>query len=259
MGGKKGRHVKYSLSSSCETEGYFEEDMDLDEVYPTIIPKNDNQKDYNRALYSLNKQMIFAIGPAGTGKTILACCAAIHGYNDKTYKKIVMTRPVVSVEEDIGYLPGTLEEKMDPWTHPIMDFFSEYYSQTDIQWMLKEKIIEICPLAYMRGRTFKDAFIIADEMQNSTPNQMKMLLTRIGEGSKMIITGDLKQHDRKYEDNGLKDIYERIKDKEYKRIQCTIFNHKDIERSAIVRDILEIYENNYLDSKASTRVNNCET
>jgi phosphate starvation-inducible PhoH-like protein len=237
MGGKKGRRSPSSYES-----GYYTEEIDVEEeVLPAIIPKNEHQKDYNRVLYSISKPMIFAVGPAGTGKTMLACCAAIHGYNDGTYKKIVMTRPVVSVEEDIGYLPGTLEEKMDPWTRPIMDIFTEYYTQNDIQYMIKEKIIEISPLAYMRGRTFKDAFIIADEMQNSTPNQMKMLLTRIGEGSKMIVTGDLKQHDRKYEENGLKDICERISGKNHKRIEYIQFEFKDIERSPIVRDILEIY------------------
>jgi len=240
MGGKRGRRMKFSLSSSYDTD-IFEEEMELEEVTMTVVPKSDNQRDYNRVLYSINKQMVFAVGPAGTGKTMLACCAAIQGYNDKTYKKIVMTRPVVSVEEDIGFLPGTLEEKMDPWTRPIMDIFSEYYTQADIQYMIKEKIIEICPLAYMRGRTFKDAFIIADEMQNSTPSQMKMLLTRLGDGSKMIVTGDLKQHDRKYEENGLKDICDRIRGKQHKRIELIQFDFKDIERSPIVRDVLEIY------------------
>ena len=215
--------------------------MELEEVHPVVIPKSDNQRNYNRVLYSINKPMIFAVGPAGTGKTMLACCAAIQGYNDRTYKRIVLTRPVVSVEEDIGFLPGTMEEKMDPWTRPIMDIFAEYYTQNDIQYMIKEKIIEICPLAYMRGRTFKNAFVIADEMQNSTPNQMKMLLTRIGEGSKMVITGDPKQHDRKYEDNGLKDIWSRLEGKQNKRIECITFDFADIERSPIVRDILEIY------------------
>mgnify|MGYP001036360794 FL=1 len=240
MGGRKGR--KFSLSSSYEeTEYYLEEETD---IQPTVTPKNENQKTYNRALYSLSKPMVFAVGPAGTGKTMLACYAAISGYNDKTYKKIVLTRPVVSVEEDIGYLPGTLEEKMDPWTRPIMDVFGEFYSQSDIHYMIKEKIIEICPLAYMRGRTFKNAFVIADEMQNSTPNQMKMLLTRIGEGCKMIITGDPKQHDRKYEDNGLKDIYTRLHGKNHKRIEYITFEFNDIERSPIVRDILEIYGDN---------------
>ena len=185
--------------------------------------------------------MVFAVGPAGTGKTMLACYAAIQGLNDDSFKRIILTRPAVSVEEDIGYLPGTLEEKMDPWTRPIMDIFAEFYSQTQIASMIKEKVIEICPLAYMRGRTFKNSFIIADEMQNSTPNQMKMLLTRIGDDSKMVITGDLMQHDRKYDENGLKDIYERIKDRAHKRIECITFEHKDIERSPIVKDILDIY------------------
>jgi phosphate starvation-inducible PhoH-like protein len=130
---------------------------------------------------------------------------------------------------------------MDPWTRPVMDVFGEFYNQSEIQYMIKEKIIEICPLAYMRGRTFKNAFVIADEMQNSTPNQMKMLLTRIGEGCKMVITGDPKQHDRKYEDNGLIDICSRLEGKHHKRIECITFDFADIERSPIVRDILEIY------------------
>lgn len=238
-GGKKGRRSKFSMSSSYESE--YDEEFEMDEIYPTIIPKNSNQNEYNKALYSMQNQMIFAVGPAGTGKTMLACYAAITGYNDGTYKKIIMTRPVVSVEEDIGYLPGTLEEKMDPWTRPIMDIFSEFYTQSDINYMIKEKIIEISPLAYMRGRTFKNAFIIADEMQNSTPNQMKMLLTRVGEGSKMIVTGDLMQHDRKYSDNGLKDITQKLENKHYKRIKIIKFTTEDVERSQIVKDILHIY------------------
>ena len=142
MGGKKGRnHLKFSLSSSYdETEYYLEEEMD---IQPVAIPKSENQKTYNRALYSISKPMVFAMGPAGTGKTMLACYAAITGYNDKTYKKIVLTRPADSVEEAIGDLPGTLEEKMEQGTRPIMDVFSEFYSQNDIQHMIKEKIIEI--------------------------------------------------------------------------------------------------------------------
>ncbi len=238
MGGRKCRREKLS-PCSFETE-YQEEQFDMDLEIPSMVPKNENQKKYNRVLYS-NKPMIFATGPAGTRKTMLACYAAINGLNDDAYNKIILTRPTVSVEEDIGYLPGTLEEKMDPWTRPILDIFSEFYTQNQIQYMLKEKTIEICPLAYMRGRTFKNAYIIADEMQNSTPNQMKMLLTRIGENSKMVITGDLNQHDRKYEENGLKDIFEKLNNKTYKRIECITFDHEDIERSPIVKDILDIY------------------
>lgn len=208
---------------------------------PQVSAKNDAQCEYNQALYDTKVPMVFGIGPAGTGKTMLACSAAISELNNGLRKKIIMTRPVVSVEEDIGYLPGTLEEKMDPWIRPIMDIFSEHFTQNQIQFMIKEKTIEICPLAYMRGRTFKDAFIIADEMQNSTVNQMKMLLTRVGEGSRMVITGDLKQHDRKYEDNGLKDIYDRISEQDMERIRCIKFDHSHIERSPIVKDILHLY------------------
>ena len=235
--GKKGRREKLS---PCSFESELYEEYELEINIPSTVPKNDRQRDYNRVLYGM-KPMVFAVGPAGTGKTMLACYAAIQGLNDDSFKRIILTRPAVSVEEDIGYLPGTLEEKMDPWTRPIMDIFAEFYSQTQIASMIKEKTIEICPLAYMRGRTFKNSFIIADEMQNSTPNQMKMLLTRIGDDSKMVITGDLMQHDRKYDENGLKDIYERIKDRTHKRIECITFEHKDIERSPIVKDILDIY------------------
>ena len=237
--GKKGRREKLS-PLQFDLESYDDTDIDLDISLPTSDPKNQNQRNYTRMLYGM-KPMIFAIGPAGTGKTMLACHAGIHGLCDNSFKKIVITRPAVSVEEDIGYLPGTLEEKMDPWTRPIMDIFFEFYSQSQITHMLREKIIEICPLAFMRGRTFKHAFIIADEMQNSTPNQMKMLLTRIGYESKIVVTGDLHQHDRKYENNGLKDIFDRIKNNLSSRIEYILFNHEDIERSPVVKDVLKIY------------------
>ena len=114
---------------------------------PHVSAKNDAQCEYNHALYDTKVPMVFGIGPAGTGKTMLACSAAISELNNGLRKKIIMTRPVVSVEEDIGYLPGTLEEKMDPWVRPIMDIFSEHFTQNQIQFMIKEKTIEICPLA----------------------------------------------------------------------------------------------------------------
>ena len=241
MGGKKGRNnLKFSLSSSYdETDYYFDEEMDIQIVHPTVTPKSENQKTYNRALYSISKPMVFAVGPAGTGKTMLACYAAIAGYNDKTFKKIVLTRPVVSVEEDIGYLPGTLEEKMDPWTRPIMDVFAEFYNQSEIQYMIKEKIIEICPLAYMRGRTFKNAFVIADEMQNSTPNQMKMLLTRIGEGTKLVVTGDLEQSDLG-PGNGLENLVYNLQSTDLNYIEHVKMDDEDIVRHPAVNEILKV-------------------
>ena len=144
----------------------------------------------------------FGIGPAGTGKTLLAVQMGIKLFQEGKIDKIIVTRPAVSVDEDIGFLPGDLNEKMAPWTRPIFDVLGEYYQTKQIAAMLEEGIIEISPLAYMRGRTFKNAYIIADEMQNATQNQMKMLLTRLGENSKMVVTGDLAQADR-LKDNGL--------------------------------------------------------
>ena len=206
--GKKGRREKLS-PLQFDLESYDDTDIDLDISLPTSDPKNQNQRNYTRMLYGM-KPMIFAIGPAGTGKTMLACHAGIHGLCDNSFKKIVITRPAVSVEEDIGYLPGTLEEKMDPWTRPIMDILFEFYSQSQITYMLREKIIEICPLAFMRGRTFKHAFIIADEMQNSTPNQMKILYDELNKIPKIL--GKPKFGIRKVEKKALifkrKKIYE---------------------------------------------------
>ena len=144
-----------------------------------IIPKNLRQEDYLVELEDNNKHIVFAIGPAGTGKTLLACLLAIREFKAGNVDKIVITRPAVSVDEQHGFLPGTLIEKMAPWTRPIFDVFEEYWNPKNIENMIEENAIEVAPLAYMRGRTFKNAIIIADEMQNATPSQMKMLLTRI--------------------------------------------------------------------------------
>ena len=167
-----------------------------------ILPRNRSQEDYVMELLDTDKNIVFGIGPAGTGKTLLACQAAVKAFLSGEVERIVVTRPAVSADEDLGFLPGTLEEKMAPWTRPIFDVFREHFYANEIEGMIKEGVIEISPLAYMRGRTFKDSFIIADEMQNATPNQMKMLLTRIGTNSKMVVTGDLNQADR-LKDNGL--------------------------------------------------------
>ena len=161
-----------------------------------IIPRNRNQESYTLSLLNESKSIVFGIGPAGTGKTLLACQAAVKSFLENDISKIIVTRPAVSTDEDLGFLPGTLEQKMAPWTRPIFDVLREYFYSGEIESMIREGIIEISPLAYMRGRTFKRAFIIADEMQNATPNQMKMLLTRIGMYSKMAVTGDLAQADR---------------------------------------------------------------
>jgi len=207
----------------------------------TILPRNRNQETYVLKLLDPKKDIVFGIGPAGTGKTLLAVQVAVKMFKEGFVDKVIVTRPAVSVDEDLGFLPGTLEDKMAPWTRPIFDVFKEYFSARDIQGMLEEGIIEIAPLAYMRGRTFKNAFIIADEMQNATTEQMKMLLTRIGNGSQMVITGDLRQHDRGYGDNGLKDFLERLQDNESEYIKVVEFTSKDVERHPAVVEILDVY------------------
>ena len=202
--------------------------------------RSSNQKTYLQKLQDDAVSILFAIGPAGTGKTMLAVMHGIKLYQEGLVDRIIVTRPAVSVDEDLGFLPGTLNEKMAPWTRPIFDVLGEYYKQTDIAKMLEEGVIEISPLAYMRGRTFKNAYIIADEMQNATVNQMKMLLTRLGEGSKMVVTGDLAQADR-VNDNGLINFCNLLTNKQPKHIDIVQFDAKDIERHQAVREVLEIY------------------
>lgn len=206
----------------------------------TLLPRNKHQETYLQKLQDEKKSIVFAIGPAGTGKTIMAVMHGIKLLQDGVIDKIIVTRPAVSVDEDLGFLPGTLNEKMAPWTRPIFDVLGEYYDQKAIESMLYEGTIEISPLAYMRGRTFKNAYIIADEMQNATQNQMKMLLTRLGENSKMIVTGDLAQADR-LKDNGLIDFIEKVEGRNLSHIDVARFDHKDIERHKAVAEVLKIY------------------
>jgi len=208
-----------------------------------IIPRNLNQERYLELLLDNSISVIIATGPAGTGKTLLAMQAAIRALKNKEIDKIVVTRPAVGVEnEKHGFLPGNLTQKMEPWTKPLFDVLHEYYTPRESASMLENEIIEICPLAFMRGRTFKNSLIIADEMQNATPNQMKMLLTRIGDGSRILVTGDVRQTDRKEGENGLLDfskLMEDFADSEY--VRCIEFTGKDIERHPAVEEVLRIY------------------
>ena len=208
----------------------------------TVVPRNITQDNLLASLEHTNTSITFAVGPAGTGKTYIATKKAIQSLSSGMVSKIVITRPAISVDEQHGFLPGTLQDKMAPWTRPIIDIFEEHFTTSHIENMIDANIIEIAPLAYMRGRTFKNSFIIADEMQNATIEQMKMLLTRIGVGSKMVITGDLRQHDRGFGDNGLKDFLERLQDKDYEFIRTVEFTSKDIERHPAVAEILGVYD-----------------
>jgi len=191
--------------------------------------------------------LLFCIGPAGTGKTLFACSYAIEQLYKNTVNKIIITRPTTTIDENIGFLPGDINEKMNPFTQHIYDIFLEYYTQKEINILIENKIIEVVPLAFMQGRTFKNCIIIGDEMQNSTPNQMFMLLTRIGINSKMIITGDPTQTINK--NNGLKNIIDKLDYKydynyqslENDRIKIIQMNGFDIQRHNIVKIINDLY------------------
>lgn len=205
-----------------------------------LIPKTLNQERYILNLLDNNQDIVIAYGPAGTGKTYLAMQAAIKSLRNGLCERIVLTRPAVGVEDEKhGFLPGTLEEKMAPWTRPLLDVMREYYTPPEITRMLDNQIVEIAPLAFMRGRSFKYSWIIADEMQNATPGQMKMLLTRIGEGSKIIVTGDVEQTDR-LRDNGLIDLCNRLQESTQGISLCKL-DSDDIQRHKIIETVLEMY------------------
>ena len=207
-------------------------------------PRNESQKKFLSALKNKDYKIIIASGPAGTGKTLFGIEQGVRNYIMGNCEKLIFTRPVVSVDEDIGYLPGTLEDKMAPWIRPIYDILYNFMSPKEVEELIIEKVIEISPLGFMRGRTFKHCWIVADEMQNSTVSQMKMLLTRIGENSRLIITGDCEQHDRKFEINGLEDFLGKIRGRRSGSISSVEFDRCDIEREDVVKEVLEIYETN---------------
>jgi len=208
-----------------------------------IVPRTRNQERLVRALLAVDQHIVVTAGPAGTGKTYLAMLAAVRAFRAGEVDRIVLTRPAVGVEDERhGFLPGDLNQKMDPWVRPLTDILREYYRQPDIQAMIEEQKIEIAPLAFMRGRTFKSAYIIADEMQNATPSQCKMLMTRIGEGSKIVITGDTDQADRRIADNGLADILTRLKKGGVKGISLCEFESKDIQRHHMITHVLKLWE-----------------
>jgi phosphate starvation-inducible PhoH-like protein len=204
-------------------------------------PKNRNQEEYVNHLRNKNRKIIVASGPAGTGKTLFATEYGVRNFLLGACDKLIFTRPSVSVDEEIGFLPGTLEEKMAPWIRPIYDVLYSFISPKEVQELMEEKIIEIAPLGFMRGRTFKNAWIVADEMQNSTISQMKMLMTRLGENSRMVITGDLEQHDRGSELNGMEDFLNKFKGKRSSSISSFEFDRADIQREEVVKEVLDIY------------------
>ena len=204
-----------------------------------ISPRNLAQRRYLELLTS-HVPVVIGTGPAGTGKTLLACNAASKALVTGRVQRLILTRPAVSVDEQHGYLPGSLDQKMEPWTRPLFDSLYRFITPKKVREMMYDQQIEICPLAYMRGRTFDKAWIIGDEMQNSTPGQMKMLLTRIGEDSKMVIAGDVKQHERGFDHNGLIDLLEKLP-AATDDIQHVNFTDDDVVRNEVIKQILKLY------------------
>lgn len=207
-----------------------------------LVPRSRNQERLVLALQDDQQHIVVTLGPAGTGKTYLAMQAAIAGLRQGSCDRVVLTRPAVGVEDEKhGFLPGSIVAKMEPWTRPLLDVMREYYRPQDIAAMLEDQIVEIAPLAFMRGRTFKNSWIIADEMQNATPAQVKMLMTRIGSNSRIVITGDVEQADRSTVDNGLLDLATRLQQSPVSGIAVCPMDTKDVQRHPIIRDVLGLY------------------
>lgn len=205
------------------------------------------QQIYKLSLHNFEIPIVLCTGPAGTGKTMIACNEAISLLKSKKINKIIITRPLVTVEENIGYLPGNIEDKLYPFMIPIYDYFLEYYTKEQINALINNGRLEIAPLGFMRGRSFSNAIVIADEMQNSSPNQFKMLLTRIGDNSKLIITGDLFQNDLG-SNNGLKIFLDLLNNKYKTKLEKNKigfehikFDNTDIKRSFIIEKVLDLY------------------
>lgn len=207
-----------------------------------LLPKTINQEKYILALMDDTTDIVVVSGPAGTGKTYLGMLAAIKAMQSGKCEKIILTRPAVPAdEENHGFLPGDINQKMEPWTRPLFDILREFYTTKEIEYLVSEQIIEVTPLAFCRGRTFKKAWIVCDEMQNASPNIMKMILTRIGIDSKIIIAGDTDQTDKKLSQNGLLDLVEKLQKNSIPGLKSCSFEAKDVQRHNIIQHILKMY------------------
>jgi phosphate starvation-inducible PhoH-like protein len=212
-----------------------------------IKPKTPNQKKLVEAVKK--SDLVFALGPSGTGKTYISVALAVRAMKNKEIKKIIITRPAVEAGENLGFLPGDLKEKIDPYLRPVYDALDDMIPFEKLKYYQENRIIEIAPLAYMRGRTLNDAFILLDEAQNTNPMQIKMFLTRMGPNSKVIVNGDKSQIDLPHHQrSGLIEAIHILKD--VKGITFVEFNSKDVIRHKIVKEIIDAYDKVYSEKKS---------
>lgn len=224
---------------SLESNKVQGEDVKLMTKRGLIKPRSPNQKQYIQAIK--HHDISFGIGPAGTGKTYLAVASAVDAWEKQQVRRILLTRPAVEAGERLGFLPGDLAQKVDPYLRPLYDALYEMFGFEKVAKLMERSVIEVAPLAYMRGRTLNDAFIILDESQNTTPEQMKMFLTRIGFNSKAVITGDITQVDLpRGQRSGLRHVIDILQ--KVDGISFTFFQSKDVVRHPVVQRIVQAYE-----------------
>ena len=241
--------VEYAVRILSEDDRIKLKDIFLDTVYITskkrpVIPKSQAQKEYIDAIRS--SDMVFGIGPAGTGKTYLAMAMAVAAFSKGKMNRIILTRPAVEAGEALGFLPGDLAQKIDPYLRPLYDALHDMMPFEKVSSLIEQGVIEVAPLAFMRGRTLNDSFVILDEAQNTTSEQMKMFLTRIGFSSKAVITGDITQIDLPVDKpSGLIEAKSILQ--EIEGIKFIFFSKKDVVRHGLVQKIIKAYED--LDAK----------
>ena len=238
------QNVDYALSLSFEDKAEALSELDADVIARTVLgkpikPKTIGQKEYIDAIRK--RMIVFGVGPAGTGKTYLAMAMAINAFKNNEVNRIILTRPAIEAGEKLGFLPGDIQSKVDPYLRPLYDALYQIMGAESLQHNMEKGLIEVAPLAYMRGRTLDNSFIILDEAQNTTPAQMKMFLTRIGFGSKVVITGDLTQKDLPHDQaSGLDTALKVLRNVE--EIGICRLTSSDVVRHPLVQKIVKAYD-----------------